>query len=271
MAREVDLGSVIGPAGEQGPTGPAGESAYQTWLKQSGNSGKTEEEFLQSLKGETGAAGAPGTDGQAATIQVGSVTSGASPAVNNSGTANAAIFDFVLQKGDKGDKGEKGDKGDPWEIAKTYTSISAMNSGYATDNVPIGGIVAINTGNVEDADNAKIYRKGEFEYEYLFDMSGATGIKGDKGDKGEDGADGAAATIRVGTVTSGMTASVTNAGTQNAAVFNFVLPKGDKGDKGDTGATGAAGTDGAKGDKGDPGETPTFEIRNGHLFAIFED
>ena len=47
---------------------------------------------------------------------------------------------------------------------------------------------------------------------------------------------GDAATIAVGTVTSGATASVINSGTSDAAVFNFVLPKGDQGDPG-TGLT----------------------------------
>lgn len=55
------------------------------------------------------------------------------------------------------------------------------------------------------------------------------GGKGDKGDKGD------AATITVGTVTSGAAPAVTNVGTTSAAKFNFVLQKGDKGDKGDAG------------------------------------
>lgn len=50
------------------------------------------------------------------------------------------------------------------------------------------------------------------------------------------GDDGDAATIAVGTVTSGQNASVINAGTSSNAVFNFVLPKGDQGDPG-TGLT----------------------------------
>ena len=36
MAREVDLGSIIGPQGPTGPqgeTGPTGKSAYQVWLE----------------------------------------------------------------------------------------------------------------------------------------------------------------------------------------------------------------------------------------------
>lgn len=48
MAREVDLGSIIGPQGE---TGPTGKSAYQVWLAQPGNAGKTEAQYIASLKG----------------------------------------------------------------------------------------------------------------------------------------------------------------------------------------------------------------------------
>ena len=58
---------------------------------------------------------------------------------------------------------------------------------------------------------------------------------------------GTAATITIGTVTTGdagTSASVTNSGTASAAVFDFVIPKGDKGDTGADGATGATGADG---------------------------
>lgn len=53
-----------------------------------------------------------------------------------------------------------------------------------------------------------------------------------------------------------------------------------KGPKGDTGATGsqgakgdagAKGATGATGSKGSPGVTPSFEIRSGILYAIFEE
>lgn len=52
--------------------------------------------------------------------------------------------------------------------------------------------------------------------------------------KGEKGDDGDSATIAVGTVTAGDVASIVNSGTASAAVFDFVLPKGDKGDTGDS-------------------------------------
>lgn len=51
------------------------------------------------------------TNGTSATIRVGSVTTGTTASVTNSGTTNAAVLDFVLQKGDPGATGDKGDKG----------------------------------------------------------------------------------------------------------------------------------------------------------------
>ncbi|EMW5681184.1 TPA: hypothetical protein IYG48_002950, partial [Enterococcus faecium] len=58
---------------------------------------------------------------------------------------------------------------------------------------------------------------------------------------------GQAATITIGTVSSGSTASVTNVGTSSAARFNFVLPKGDKGDPGINATTTAVATTTANG------------------------
>ncbi len=67
---------------------------------------------------------------------------------------------------------------------------------------------------------------------------GSTGLgAGSSGLPGEQGIPGAAATIQIGTVESGTTASVQNSGTSQNAVLDFVLPKGDKGDKGTDGVT----------------------------------
>lgn len=118
-------------------------------------------------------------------------------------------------QGIQGVKGDKGDTGDPFAIAKIYPSISAMNSGYATDGVKIGGFVLIDTGSVEDPDTGKLYVKGNSAYQYLTDLSGSQGIQGPKGDKGDQGIQGVQGI------------------------------QGIKGDKGDTGAQGP------KGDKGD--------------------
>ena len=63
----------------------------------------------------------------------------------------------------------------------------------------------------------------EFSWE---ELEYSTGGSGGTGGTGGTGTPGLAATIKVGTVVSGDTASVTNVGTSNAAVLNFVLPKG---------------------------------------------
>lgn len=92
---------------------------------------------------------------------------------------------------------------------------------------------------------------------------GPQGEKGDKGDPGEQGPQGIqgekgdpgeAATIEIGTVTVGSVASVTNSGTDSAAIFDFVIPEGPKGDQGPQGIPGIQGPEGPKGLKGDQGE-----------------
>lgn len=71
-------------------------------------------------------------------------------------------------------------------------------------------------------------------------LKGAKGDPGKNGADGSNGAPGAAATIAVGTVTTGAagsSASVTNAGTSNAAKFNFVIPRGKDGTNGTNGTS----------------------------------
>jgi hypothetical protein len=191
----------------------------------------------------------------------------------------------------------KGAAGRDFKVDKLYASVSAMNSGYANDSVPVGGFVLINTGNVEDEDNAKLYVKGSSAYEYLTDLSGSAGIQGPAS------VFSTAATATTGTAGSNAVVSLTGSGTIDSPYkFSFTIPKGDTGAKGDTGvgvssiAAGSTtvsdgysstpltftmtdkssktatvkvknGTDGAKGDKGDTGEaagfgTPTASITN---------
>ena len=85
--------------------------------------------------------------------------------------------------------------------------------------------------------------------------AGPQGDPGEPGPQGDPGTPGAAATITVGTTTTGEAgteAAVTNSGTTSAAVLNFTIPKGAKGDKGDKGDLGP------QGPQGEPGEVSTF-------------
>ena len=90
-------------------------------------------------------------------------------------------FEFIAPRG------EKGEPGTGFSISKTYPSISDMEAKFDSLEVPLYGFALIDSGDVEDPDNAKLYYKSPSGYVYLTDLSGAQGIKGDKGDPGEKG------------------------------------------------------------------------------------
>lgn len=145
-----------GPRGVQGPQGAKGDTGA---TGATGPAGPTGPQGPTGPKGDTGATGPTGPQGPAATITVGTTTTGnpgTNASVTNSGTSSAAVFNFTIPRGN----------------------------------------------------------------------TGATGPQGPDGD---------AATIAVGTVTTGApgtSATVVNSGTSSAAVFDFTIPRGDKGESG---------------------------------------
>lgn len=129
-----------------------------------------------------------------------------------------------------------------------------------------------------------------------YDITAPKGAKGDKGDaggKGDTGVPGKAATIQVGEVTTGAAgtpASVSNVGTDEAAIFDFTIPRGDKGadgadgvtphigdngnwyigytdtgkpSRGETGPQGPAGPVGPQGPQGEKGEDAAADLTLG--------
>jgi hypothetical protein len=62
-----------------------------------------------------------------------------------------------------------------------------MNAGFASDGVPEGGFVVIETGNVNDEDNAKLFIKTNIRYDFLTDLSGSQGMRGPQGEQGPQG------------------------------------------------------------------------------------
>lgn len=90
IRQQAESGAFNGKDGSPGPAGPQGEPGPQ------------------GAPGPAGADGAPGKDGAAATVTVGTVTTGepgTDAAVTNTGTENAAVLDFLIPKGEKGDPG----------------------------------------------------------------------------------------------------------------------------------------------------------------------
>ena len=126
---------------------------------------------------------------------------------NKAGLANPAPVNVKGERGEQGPQGlqglpgAKGDKGDKGDAFK-YTDFTAAQ--LAALKGPKG-----DTGD-----------------------TGPNGDKGDTGPKGEKGDTGAAASIKIGTVTTGAAgsnASVTNSGTASNVVLDFTLPRGEDG------------------------------------------
>ena len=62
-------------------------------------------------------------------------------------------------QGDQGAQGVQGPKGDPFTVKKTYTSVNELQTKASTE-LSLGDFALINTGNVEDEDNAKLFVMG---------------------------------------------------------------------------------------------------------------
>lgn len=97
--------------------------------------------------------------------------------------------------------------------------------------------------SVEQVSATQVKLKFTFENGDFVESPVLTLPRGEKGEPGKDGLDGQgiAATVEVGTVTTGAAgtnARVTNVGTEQRAILNFVIPRGDQGEAGDQGAAG---------------------------------
>lgn len=174
--------------------------------------------------------------------------------------------------------------GDAFTIVKTYPSTQAMEDDYNNPEVKIGQFVMIDTGDVENEEDSRLYLKGDTEWKFISDLSGAQGIqglsayqvavqhgfegteaewlislkgekgetgpKGDKGDTGEKGATGERGP-------QGLQGERGLQGVQGEqgepGIQGPVGPKGEKGDQGEQGPQGPKGETGPQGPKGDTG------------------
>ena len=142
--------------------------------------------------------------------------------------SNGGYLDFTAPKGDTG-------KG--FSIAKTYASVDEMNADYSNEDIELYSFVLIDTGNVEDADNAKLYYKGTSSYEFLTDLSGSQGIQGETGN-------GISSVEHMETTTDGN--NVYRIYFTNGSTFDFTAPKGNDGQDGENGEDGADGERGSR-------------------------
>lgn len=68
--------------------------------------------------------------------------------------------------------------GDAFTYKKEYPSVAAMEADWDTADVKLGEYVLINTNDVEDPDDAKVYLKTQEGWKFIVDLSGMQGIQG---------------------------------------------------------------------------------------------
>lgn len=234
--------NIKGLQGDQGIKGERGDVGYYftpsvdsegnlSWIN-NGNLSNPNPINIKGPQGIQGPIGPKGDIGLSATVEIGvvdTVNSNSSAEVTNSGTANNAIFNFKIPKGDKGPQGERG-----------------LQGFYFTPSVDIDGNISwTNNGDLNNPDTINI--------------KGPKGDKGDKGDQGIVGPEGIQGPIGpyyIPSVSNDGVISWTNTGgLSNPSSISIKGPQGDtgmQGPEGPIGPQGPQGNDGAIGPKGDP-------------------
>lgn len=147
------------------------------------------------------------------------------------GTAKKYYFKLRNTGGPKGDKGDKGDTGatGPQGPQGNAATVSVGS----TTTLPVGYDATVtNSGSIYNAVLDFGIPQGPQGPQGAKGDKGDTGAKGDTGPRGPQGERGTNATVYIGTTTTlnpGSQATVYNSGTENNAVLNFGIPRGDVG------------------------------------------
>ena len=160
---------------------------------------------------------------------------------------------YTGSKGDIGYTGSKGNTGLGFNIAKTYSSVSALTADTSPTGINTGEFAIIENGSLTDSENSRLYLWNGSAYSFVSDLSGTIGFTGSKGDIGFTGSQGV-----IGfTGSKGDQGVIGYTGSKgDQGVIGFTGSKGDQGDigytgsKGDIGFTGSLGFTGSKGDIG---------------------
>lgn len=267
-----------GPPGPQGNQGNPGQAATITVGNVSStapggmpsitNSGSGTNAVLNFVlpQGNTGPQGATGNNGNSIQVRGSVATASALP------TSGMNIGDIWIAQ-DTGSGFEwngsswvnigqmRGVAGPPGPVGPAGPSLNMKGSVASSADLPTTG------NNVNDAyittDTGDLWVWTGSTWQNVGPITGPQGPAGPPGATGAQGTNGAAATVAVGTVTTlpaGSPATVTNAGTSLAALFNFGIPQGQTGATGNPGPTGPTGATG-------PAFTPA-QTGTGNVFAV---
>lgn len=216
-------------------------SAAETATQSANEAAFNTNQAIQNAKTATDAANASASSANQATENANTAASNANSkatladtaAANANDTAEHPTYigeDHYVYKWDKTakayDKTDIYTKGDAFSIKKVYASVAELEADKSNPDIAEGDFVLVNTGDVEDPDNAKLYVKAGGDYEFLVDMSGAIGFTG----KTPQFSMGTVTTLEAG---ASATATVSSDGTDEGGnpkyKLNFAIPRGNPG------------------------------------------
>ena len=149
-------------------------------------------------------------------------------------------------QGFTGIQGTQGTTGLAFTVARTYASVAALTADTSPSGIVAGQFALINTSNVQDADNSKLYLWDGASYIFVNDLSGTAGIQGITGIQGAQGLQGTQGT-------QGIQGTQGTQGTQGI--------QGVQGTQGTQGLQGTQGTQGIQGLQGVQGTQGTQGIQ----------
>lgn len=163
-----------------------------------------------------------------ATVAIGTVSTGSTAAITNSGTPNAAVLNFTLPRGAAGATGPAGliYQG-AWNASFSYSAGDAVT--YA------------GSSHIAKTANTNVQPTGVAGSAAAWALLAAQGADGPAGPTGPTGPAGATPTIAVRntyTGAPGSSAVVTNVGTPTAVLLDFTIPQGAAGTGGSGGGAG---------------------------------
>lgn len=216
-------------------------SAAETATQSANEAATNTNQAIQNAKTATDAANASASSANQATENANTAASNANSkatladtaAANANDTAEHPTYigeDHYVYKWNKTakayDKTDIYTKGDAFSIKKVYASVAELEADKSNPDIAEGDFVLVNTGDVEDPDNAKLYVKADGDYEFLVDMSGAIGFTG----KTPQFSMGTVTTLEAG---ASATATVSSDGTDEGGnpkyKLNFAIPRGNPG------------------------------------------
>lgn len=248
--------TVVGPQGPQGIQGEVGNTGpVGTESTVPGPQG------LQGDHGIQGNSGPPGSDGAAGADSTVPGPQGLQGLQGIQGLTGAAGENSTVPGppgaqgiqgpqgiqgiiGQTGIEGQQGPSGQGFQVTKTYSSVAALNADTSPTGILAGEFAIIDTGDVSNAENSRLYLWNGTAYNFIVDVSGAPGMQGLQGPIGLTGDQGS----------QGIQGETGAAGPQGIEGVGSAGPQGSQGDPGpqgiqgltgNTGATGAAGADGA--------------------------